>query len=366
MAKTVTIYLDGQALARKRDGIGSYTEYLLRGMLDQAPDHFRFKAILFSDQRKTPKLLTEGDSFHYVYLPFPRRLYATIFRIFSLPVNAWLPEPPHAVWYPNFACFPFISGARRVLTVHDLSYRHFPEMLTKRNLSYLRRAVPRSVQQGSHLLTVSKHVAAEIKQLFKPTAAIDVIHPPVQLSTAPKKPKINLPKQYLLFVGTIEPRKNIPGLLDAYAQLPDSVRQSYKLVIAGRKGWIDARDFAKLQSAIDVGDVMWINGPSDDELAYIYHHARLLLYMSHYEGFGMPLKEAGTIGLPIVALDTPTAREASSGAAALGANTDEVVKLIVKELGTGNTPKRSAQPLSNNAAKDANRLLEILYPTDNK
>ena len=363
MAQTVTIYLDGQALARKRDGVGAYTEYLLRGMLSNAPKNYRFKAILFSDQRSTAKLLSpKGERFQYIYLPFPRKLYAILYRLIPLPINAWLPERPDAVWYPNFSCFPFVYGTRRVLTIHDFTYLHFPAMVEKRNLSYLRHTVPRSVRQADHLVTVSKHVASEVQKFLNSTVPNTTIYPPVRLSKNPKQPMAKLPKQYILFVGTLEPRKNIPGLLKVYMQLPKSIRQNYKLVVAGRKGWISPGDFAKLQAAVDSGDVIWVNGPEDDELSYLYKHARLFLYMSHYEGFGMPLKEAVAQGLPIVALDTPTAREATDNLATFGAKANQITKLVVKELTKHHAPNKK-QTADSTTDKDANKLLSILHPT---
>lgn len=333
-------------------------------MIKQAPDDYSLIGIAFRNDKAKPKLVSESTNFTYHYLPFHRRLYGLLFRFWRLPVNPWLPFPPQVMWYPNFVTFPYVHHTYRIVTLHDFTYVHFPEMVSGRNLKYLRRFVPYSVAKASLLTTVSRAVKTELQALTGTRKPIEVVYPPVSFPATQRKPRHLKADQFLLSVGTLEPRKNIDGLLDTFTALPPKLQQKYPLIIAGRKGWIAEATFRRLRDLEREGNVTWLDGPSDEELHYLYVRATALVSMSTLEGFGLPLVEAAHYGLPVIAFDTSVAREvlAEYGGAAFAPNVHAATEALERLLAR---PART-QPFIFNDREGARAMWKLIRSSSNK
>ena len=358
--RSLTIYIDGRSLLRPRDGVGTYVRTLLQNML-ALDKRSTFIALGFSDQRHSERLLPEGANFRYHFLPMPRKAYMGLFRLWQAPVDAFLPQKPDVVWYPDFVAAPWIRGGKKILTIHDLTFIHDAETVEAKNLRYLQRFVPQSITRSHAITTVSHAVAADIAKTYHPATTPVVIYPAAPSET-PGSPDTANP--YILFVGTLQPRKNIKGLLKAYRALPALLQKKYRLVLAGRKGWNEDTETTQLLGSTPHE---WVNGPSDAELNQLYQHASLFVLPSLREGFGTPPVEALAHHVPVIT-STDAALTEATGEAALHvpAHNPQALADAMKRLLTNKAARdalaahRAAQLARLNGAKNAGAFLQLI------
>jgi len=218
---------------------------------------------------------------------------------------------------------PLASPCPLVITIHDLSFIRFPRLFRRSNRLYLTVMTRLSARRSSRLIAVSEHTAKESAQLLGVDRnKITVVYHGVDARFRPLpedevaafRERRGLPEAFVLFVGTLEPRKNLERLIEAFAQLK---RSEYKLIIAGGKGWLFDDLFAKVDE-LGLSDVVLFPGyVSNDELALWYNAATIFAYPSVYEGFGMPVTEAQACGTPVVTSITSSLPEAAGEAAIL-------------------------------------------------
>lgn len=204
-----------------------------------------------------------------------------------------------------------VRGAKcHIITVHDLSFIQYPEYMTPASRRYYNGQIEASVQRADHILANSQATKQDfINILDVPPEKITVhwlgvdesFRPLPRESTAATIRALDLPADYFLFVGTIEPRKNLLGLVRAYRDLLQELPDAPKLVIAGRPGW----HYRQVMSDIaDVGmnqNIIFLDNATDNQLPTLYNHALALITPSFYEGFGLPALEAMACGtVPIV------------------------------------------------------------------
>jgi glycosyltransferase involved in cell wall biosynthesis len=203
---------------------------------------------------------------------------------------------------------PFRGAKRHVITVHDLTFLHYPQYLTEDSRRYYNDQIEVAVEHAEHILTVSESAKADLMTMLGVQETKITVQPhgvdhqrykPLAAHVLEKtQKKFDLPEGYILFVGTIEPRKNIDGLLQAYRQLQDAFPHTPPLVLVGRKGWLIDETAQRIERA---SNVRWIQDASDDEMPALYNLARVLVLPSFYEGFGMPALEAMACGvIPVV------------------------------------------------------------------
>ncbi len=211
-----------------------------------------------------------------------------------------------------------LGGARLVATVHDLAFRRLPWTVDEATLDLLSRHLPRVLEDAACLVTPSEAVRREICRAgLAPAARVRAIHHgPGQLAAAgPGRRPAWAPERYALFVGTLEPRKNLETLLAAWRLLRRRLPDPPDLVVCGRSGWKDEA----LRRAVAAGrSEGWLHQPgyaTNEELAALFRGALLLAFPSLYEGFGLPVVEALAAGTPVVASDLPVLREVAGDAA---------------------------------------------------
>jgi glycosyltransferase involved in cell wall biosynthesis len=202
--------------------------------------------------------------------------------------------------------------AAGVVTVHDLTFARFPELVDAATLAY-RTLVPRAVARAARVLTPTRAVADELQEHFAVGAERIVVTPlgvdPRWFDAASAAPVEALPDDYLVAVGALEPRKGLDVLLDAYRMLLGEHAAAPPLVVVGPPGW-----GPRLRTAgIPEGKVLLPGFQPLDRLRRIVGHARLLAFPSRYEGFGLPPLEALAAGTPVVASDVPAVREVLGG-----------------------------------------------------
>ena len=213
---------------------------------------------------------------------------------------------------------PLVSRTPRVATIYDLTPHLFPRYHTAGN-NLVQRLVPASVRRSRLVIAVSEHTRRDLTALWNvPDAKLRVVHgapgeeffprtDPAELAAF--RARHGLPERFLLAVGTIEPRKNLAGIFDALALLKRDGITDHKLVLVGARGWRTGPIFDRLESLGLRDDVVFAGYQGWDTLPYYYSLARLLVFPSFYEGFGLPPLEAMACGTPAVVGDNSSLPE---------------------------------------------------------
>lgn len=214
-----------------------------------------------------------------------------------------------------------------VITVHDLSVLRFPQTHPEERIRAYERSFRRSLERAVHLITPTETVREEVVSFLSwprervcavPNGVSSEYRPRPPAETAPVLRSLALkPGRYVLFVSTIEPRKGLDALLDAYERLPPGFRAAYPLVVAGGKGWRSEALHERLETAQAAGWARYLGFVPEPALPLLYSGARLFAYPSVYEGFGLPLAEAMASGVPVVAANRSCLPETAGGAARL-------------------------------------------------
>ncbi|SEI68052.1 alpha-1,3-rhamnosyl/mannosyltransferase [Allopseudospirillum japonicum] len=225
-------------------------------------------------------------------------------------------------WEPNF--IPVSLTRPFVPVVYDLAYLRYPELIHPSNLQRLQQQLPQALQQARRVQTISEFTRQELIQAFDlPPEKIDIIYPAVSAAFQPLTPEARtaisaryaLPKQYVLALGTLEPRKNLSHLVRAYQALPEALQHAYPLVIVGGKGWQDSHLLADIQALEARGRARRLGYVPQADLPQVLGAASVLAYVSCYEGFGMPILEAMASGVPVLTANTSAMPEVAAHAA---------------------------------------------------
>jgi len=226
---------------------------------------------------------------------------------------------------PNFFLPPF-SG-RKVATFHDLSPFKWAECFDPVKVKYLQREFRKTLDTADALITDSEYTRRELAEFAGwplekihaiPLAAGPEFRPRTEDEVRPILELHGLTYQgYSLFVGTIEPRKNIICLLDAYELLPKAIRQKWPLILTGYRGWKSDDIHARIKDAERQGWAKYLGFLPAEELPLLYSGAKLFVFPSLYEGFGLPVLEAMQSGVPVVCSDRASLPEVAGDAALL-------------------------------------------------
>ena len=211
---------------------------------------------------------------------------------------------------------PWLWRRPTVVTVFDLSFMHFPEAFPAAQRWYLASQTARSVRRARRVIAISESGKQDVHRFFDvPLAHIDVVYPGVDAVYQPLPPanvaafreRQDLADRFILHVGTLQPRKNIPVLIEAFAQ---AAPPDVTLVLVGGKGWLFDEIFSQVE-ALGLGERVRFTGYAPDaDLPLWYNAASALVLPSLYEGFGMPAVEAMACGAPVIAADSSSLPEA--------------------------------------------------------
>lgn len=301
------IGLDATPMLGSRTGIGHYTANLIQGL---AATENTVIATPFTFRSGTrPADLDERVRWRH--RPVPARVLQASWNKSSFPPVEMLAGKVDLFHGTNFVLPPTLT-ATGVVTIHDLSYLKYPELVNAASLRY-RTLVPRGLKRARGILTPTRAIADEVIDTYRLDGRLVTVTPlGVDRSWAAVKPfssielsNYGLPGSYLLAVGTLEPRKGLDILIQAYRQLISAKADVPPLVIVGPSGWGAELDLA----GIDDGRVIFTGYIKYVDLQRIVAAASLFCFPSRYEGFGLPPLEALAAGVPVVATEIPTSVE---------------------------------------------------------
>ena len=225
---------------------------------------------------------------------------------------------------PNFYLPPFPGAS--VVTIHDLSVYRWEHCHPPERVRYMRKEMALTLKRADMLIADSEFVRQEIIAFFGwpadkvravPLASTGTFRPHSREELQPTMTSLQLQADgYCLFSGTIEPRKNLDTLLDAYGALPQALRRRWPLVLCGYRGWESEALHARIEQAQREGWVRYLGYVPEEQLAALFAGARLFVFPSLYEGFGLPLLEALASGVPVVCSNAASLPEVSGGVAA--------------------------------------------------
>jgi len=210
-----------------------------------------------------------------------------------------------------------------VVTIYDLSFLRFPDAFKPANRIYLTATTRATARRARRILTISEHARRDIVRLLSvPEQRVDVTYPAAEERYRPLPDRDveafrvarRLPDSFVFALGTLEPRKNLVGLLHAYARLP---RPRPPLYVAGGAGWRFSPIFDTVRQLHLAEDVHWLGYVPEDELPLWYNAARLFAFPSLYEGFGLPVLEAMACGTPVITSTAASLPEVGGKAAVL-------------------------------------------------
>ena len=318
--------IDVTAALTQGGGIGRYTRELVHALVatNFDPD---ISFTLFSARTPvtTPILdpLPRGRSVvHRPAILSEKWLYRLWYR-FRLPIPIQVMAGQMDIFHsPDFVLPPVWGNIPTLLTVHDLSFVHYPETFTPALVNYLNDVVPRSVKRATHILADSKSTKEDLQSAWGVSKdKITVLYSGVNTRFRPATNENRLSDlrqryqlgaaPFLLTVGTVQPRKNYRMLIQAFAPLADKL--PHNLVIAGGKGWLYDDIMSEVNHHQLEGRVLFTGFVEDDDLPALYSAATLFVFPSLYEGFGLPLLEAMACGVPIINSDSSSLPEVAEG-----------------------------------------------------
>lgn len=226
-------------------------------------------------------------------------------------------------------CYVAPAGAPcpMVITFHDMASWLFPQKFRIKHRIVYSLFVPSFAKKADGIIAVSECTKHDLVRLFRmPEEKITVVYEGASELFKPVddtalleniRKKYSLPGKYILYVGMLEPRKNVPVLVRAFKQLKDSTGVEHKLVIVGKKGWMYDEIFKTVRSLKLEDEVIFTGYITDKELPLIYSASELFVYPSAYEGFGLPLLEAMACGVPVIASNVSSIPEITGDAVVL-------------------------------------------------
>jgi len=317
------IGLDGIPLNQELTGVGHYTHELARALAAEAPgDQFD----IVSPLTFIPQLYDSRDG-------RPPNLRLVRAKANLLTRRWWTIGAPLYVVKNSVTLFhgtnfevPLWQKCPSVLTIHDLSHFLYPETHEQPRVRRARRRLPLMARTATMIITPTEQVRTEVCKSLKiprdkvvvvPEAAREKFRPMALEQTASTRTRLRVERDFLLFVGTIEPRKNLLTLLPAFNQILRERSRPLQLVIAGKQGWLTDELFDYIAQSGLTERIRFTGYLGDEDLRALYSSCRIFVYPSVYEGFGLPPLEAMACGAPVIASRIESIAEVCAGAARL-------------------------------------------------
>lgn len=310
----------------QKTGVGYYVTNLMEAVQDLYGKELELTGYYFNFLNRHPsKNKYEGMNLYKIWL-VPGKFISVCRRLGFQPwLELFVNKRSDTVLFTNYVSLPQIrKTTRTVLIIYDLGFLDVPEYTQTKNLNFLKKFCPPSIRQADTIVTISDFTAKRLRHYF-PELKSDIVVTPIPPMGEPTKnssisenllSKGVAKGKYILFFGTIEPRKNLVNLINAYSLLDQKIQAEFSLVLAGGKGWKDEEILETIDSAKSEGlNIITTGYVSDEEKASLYTNAACFALPSHYEGFGMPVLEAMQYDIPVAISDIEVFHEVADNAA---------------------------------------------------
>ncbi|OGN03030.1 MAG: hypothetical protein A2655_02560 [Candidatus Yanofskybacteria bacterium RIFCSPHIGHO2_01_FULL_43_42] len=327
----MTIGIDIRVLGNPvKSGIEEYTENLTPHLIKEGRD-IRFKLFYSSHRNPLPDYgWLQAPNVEVHKFNYPNNLLFAFSKFLNQPLIDKMIGGADVFLFPHFFISSLSPNCKRVTTFHDLSYVHFPEHLTlRKKIWHNFQMIPEwQAKFSDKLIAVSESTKNDLINLYKiDPARIQVIYsginPTRSNSASPSKSDLakfrknkNLPDRFILFLGKVEPRKNIVSIVRAFNNLKSNLKyKDVGLVIVGAKGWL-YKDVTKETNKSNYREqIIFTNQVNDEERLLYYRTADVFVYPSFFEGFGFPPLEAMSCGIPVITSRNSSLPEVVGGAA---------------------------------------------------
>ena len=312
------IAMDASSILKERTGVGTYTYNLLLNLAPRLQDH---DLIVWANAlRGEMRDRSEFDKLDLTLkrTRIPGKLLLSTWKYFAFPRVESLLGKIDLFHSPNFFFHPHRAETKTIATIHDLFFLTHPDKAERYGGRYFKEVLGRYATEIDHFIAVSDWTKMDlIKHLEIPAEKITVIHHGIdplflgrpEMDSASLRADCRIDRPYFLSVGTIEPRKNYPFLIEAFDSWRRRSNQDCLLVIAGRPGWGGEPVYRTVED-LDAGEWIRMPGYVDSRTLHsLYCNCAGLLLTTLYEGFGLPALEAMACGVPVVASDTSALRE---------------------------------------------------------
>ncbi len=317
---------------RQKTGISYCESGLVKELIKNHPeDNFYFQYFSLRNHGEKENALRDyvrkNNANIDAYKCFSGRLYKLITLVFPLPYKWFFKSKSDITHFFNYIVPPFVRG-KTVVTVHDLTYITYPETMDRKTKIILKLTAKRSMKRADKIIAVSQFTKNEIvKYIGISSEKIDVVYNAVDLNLYRDdftksdieriKEKYGLGGEYFLYLGTLEPRKNIQRLINAYAELLKKHLNFPYLVIAGKKGWLYEKIFERVKQLNIENKVIFTDYVPIEDAPILMSGAKVFCYPSIYEGYGMPIIEAMACGAPVLTSDCGSLPEVAAGNAVM-------------------------------------------------
>jgi glycosyltransferase involved in cell wall biosynthesis len=310
----VRIGYDITAISAQPSGVGNYAGYLLHHMVEAEPNH---EYVLLSNRPPPPALL-----------PRCARLAAQPFPSRALWMQLALPRRLRGLnldlcHYPN-SLGPLLNPCPYVVTIHDMTLSLLPQHHKLRTQFVVRPLIPLVARRAQRVITVSEHARQDVIRLLRippervvaiSEAAAPLFQPAPLVEQQRVRARYRLERPYILYVGTLEPRKNLVRLVQAWHRLRQRGEIEHGLVLTGARGWKDQAIFDTVRALGCADEVVFTGYVPRADLPALYTGAALFAFPSLYEGFGLPVVEAMACGTPVLISTAPALAEVAGDAA---------------------------------------------------
>jgi len=372
------IAIDASRAVNEKAGIGRYTKEIVENLLkiDKKNKYVLIFSYFRRDQEKERYMESLKSSRAKVkFLKIPGSVKEETWRWKISWFDKFL-EEPDVFFAPSFFEVNYGLKTPQVMTIHDLTTFLYPAHRGREVSTRLSNRAKEAARMSQKIISISQATAQDSEKFLDTSdTKIEVIYPGLSKLIYPSNnlPEGLIAKSYLLYVGTIEPRKNLVGLLQAYEMLPRKLQERYPLVIVGAKGWNTGRIYRIYQKLKSKENIKFMGFLPDSILAKLYKEAAVFVYPSFYEGFGLPVLEALGYGIPVITSNRSSLPEVTGDAAALIDPSDlkSIARAIQRLLGDSKMrlalgQKGRIQAKKFSWEKAANETLRVLEEVANE
>ena len=341
--RRVRILIDFTQIPLTRTGVGVYADHLIAHLVPLLTNHDKLIMLLQTDDTATIETLKNQPRVSLITIPsrwFRNRAILMLFEQCILPFIGLIERADiiHSLHYT----YPLLAFSRCVVTIHDLTFLLFPEMHTLGRRWIMPFFIRRAMKHAKAIIFVSKATQRDAERMFpcgsnvRRVAPLGV-SPPVSVENQGGASRMALSRMgvespYLLFIGTLEPRKNIVRIVEAFERVARK-HQNLTLVLAGKLGWHTGEIVARIESSDMRSRIRHLGFVSEAEKWILLRNCEMLVYPSLYEGFGLPVLEGMAAGAPVITSNLSSMPEVAGDAAFLvDPNSVEAITLAIEQI----------------------------------